>query len=321
MNSLSKFQQVGRPIESALAIQVADDGLPDFFIVGAGKSGTTALYEYLSAHPSVFMSTMKEPAYFCSDIKGTNGVRSLDEYRALFGGAKPEAMIGEASAMYLFSSVAIERIMSANPLAKVIVMLRKPEDAARALHQHCLILLREDLENFEDAWHAQPLRAKGLRLPANCPEPKVLQYGEVFSYASQIQRVLSFVPEGQRHFIIYEEFFSDPLTHYAEVLKFIGLPSDGRTEFPIVNGARKNRSKAFARLLNMAARDSFPFSIPRRLAHALGLHPLKALADMNSVPVEKVRLRPAFAAELREYFAPDVARLETLLGRRLKVWL
>jgi tetratricopeptide (TPR) repeat protein len=40
---------------------------PDFFIAGAAKSGTTALFEYLSRHPSVFIPSIKEPNFFCTD--------------------------------------------------------------------------------------------------------------------------------------------------------------------------------------------------------------------------------------------------------------
>ena len=45
-----------------------DVRFPDFFIFGAPKCGTTALYEYLSRHPGVAMSSVKEPQYFCTDF-------------------------------------------------------------------------------------------------------------------------------------------------------------------------------------------------------------------------------------------------------------
>src|SRR5438270_8739189 len=93
--------------------------IPEFFIIGAPKCGTTALHHYLSRHPAVFMPTYKEPNFFCSDLNNA-WVRNLPEYEALFGPAPPGTIRGEASTMYLFSEVAVERIRDCRPDAKLI---------------------------------------------------------------------------------------------------------------------------------------------------------------------------------------------------------
>jgi hypothetical protein len=72
---------------------------PDFFIVGAPKCGTTALFRYLAAHPAVFMPASKEPNYFCTDLPMDGRVATLNEYEALFSSAQPHALTGEASVM------------------------------------------------------------------------------------------------------------------------------------------------------------------------------------------------------------------------------
>src|SRR5436853_7057223 len=46
--------------------------LPNFFVVGAGKAGTTSLYRYLQQHPQIYMSPVKEPCYFASEIRLDN---------------------------------------------------------------------------------------------------------------------------------------------------------------------------------------------------------------------------------------------------------
>ena len=88
--------------------------LPNFFIVGAAKAGTTSLWRYLLQHPDIFMPSdilYKEPAYF-SDIKG---IRNLHEYAALFSAANTEKMIGEASTAYLTSPESPVRIKDLSP--------------------------------------------------------------------------------------------------------------------------------------------------------------------------------------------------------------
>ena len=72
---------------------------PDFFIVGAPKCGTTALFRYLTAHPAVFIPEIKEPNYFCTDLPMDGRVATLNEYEALFSSAQPHALTGEASVM------------------------------------------------------------------------------------------------------------------------------------------------------------------------------------------------------------------------------
>jgi hypothetical protein len=130
------------------------------------------------------------------------------------------------------------------------------------------------------------------------------------------------VPEEQRYFLLYEEFFAAPSTHYAQVLAFLGLPCDGRTEFPVINPAATARHKALQRLFRQP-----PFPInrlrgPLRAAsRALRLQlGARAMSLAGSQPQAKEELRPEFERELYEFFAPDVSALEGLLGRRLDIW-
>src|SRR6478609_11982496 len=84
--------------------------MPDFFIVGHPKSGTTALYEMLRAHPQIYMP-VKEPWFFSPELRARSGSPAgqpdtLDEYLALYDGAGPEQIVGEASPSYLRSQIA-----------------------------------------------------------------------------------------------------------------------------------------------------------------------------------------------------------------------
>src|SRR5438067_5410553 len=87
--------------------------VPDFFVVGHAKSGTTALYEMLRRHPQIYMPELKEPWFFASDMQLRFQPRragalpqTLAEYRELFASARPDQRIGEASSCYLWSRTA-----------------------------------------------------------------------------------------------------------------------------------------------------------------------------------------------------------------------
>jgi hypothetical protein len=292
--------------------------LPDFFIVGSAKCGTTALFKYLCQHPSVFMPAMKEPKYFCTDLKTVGSIRTYEDYMALFEAAPAGCITGEASTWYVYSKIAIERIMAHNPDAKIIMMLRYPVDAAYSLYMAAWGYKHENIANFEDAWRVQEQRLAGKHMPPNWPDPSTLQYGAMYRYAPQVRRLMDHVPEKQRHFIIYEDFFEDPRQHYDETLKFLNLAPHPTATFPVVNPAIGPRSVWIDGVLRKPPRWLKGLYSPiRPLVHATGLKVHEILWKLNSVPTEKTAMRPEFRNELRQYYADDMAELESLLARKL----
>ena len=109
--------------------------MPNFFVVGAQKAGTTSLYHYLDQHPDVFMSPAKEPFFFDHEldpsgtvIKHEFGRRSLArnprfaniaEYLTLFEGVQGETAVGEASPLYIYAPGTASRIKRYSPGAKI----------------------------------------------------------------------------------------------------------------------------------------------------------------------------------------------------------
>jgi sulfotransferase family protein len=109
--------------------------LPNFFIIGAAKAGTTSLYHYLEDHQEVFMCSVKEPNYFSYDdiirqnlYYSEKGFGNKEEYEALFKDVTSEKAIGEASVSYLFYEKTPTKIKAVVPDAKIIIILRNPVD-------------------------------------------------------------------------------------------------------------------------------------------------------------------------------------------------
>src|ERR1039458_3714698 len=116
--------------------------VPDFFIVGHAKSGTTALWDMLRRHPHLHMP-YKEPWFFADELHPPAAPRpigtgrtpnTLEEYLLLFDGAMPEQRVGEASCLYLWSPTAAGRIAEVQPAARIIAILREPASFLRSLH-------------------------------------------------------------------------------------------------------------------------------------------------------------------------------------------
>lgn len=292
---------------------------PDFFIAGVAKCGTTALYEYLRRHPSVFMPDRKEPYFFATDLSIEGRVSTLDDYRRLFAPAPAHSLTGEASPFYTFSSVAVDHIMAHNPRAKIIMMLRNPVDAAQSLYTAAWSRGRETAASFEDAWRLQRSRRAGHDIPPHWAEPALLQYGVVYRFATQVRRVIERVPESQRRFVIYEEFFAAPRRHYEQVLEFLDLPAALDTTFDFMNpnSALGPRSHMLDGLLRKPPRWLKALYAPMRpMLRAVGLD-AQSVWNRNLAPRPKPALRPEFRAELEEYFADDIEAVERLLGREL----
>src|SRR5437764_7394714 len=139
-------------------VQPVTGRMPDFFIVGHAKSGTTALYEMLRRHPEIYMPELKEPWYFATDMRPRflpprMGVppQTLQEYAALFAEAGPGQRVGEASSSYLWSRTAAAGIAAVAPEARIIAVLREPASFLRSLHLQLLQSHVEDEQDFRKA--------------------------------------------------------------------------------------------------------------------------------------------------------------------------
>jgi len=292
---------------------------PNFFIVGAPKCGTTALYEYLRTHPNIFLPDLKSPHFFGDDLSALCGHRSLEEYLQIFAGAGERHLaVGEASVFYLYSQSAMGRILEFAPGAKLIAMIRNPVEMVPALHNELLFELCEDERDLEAAWRLQDERAAGSRIPPRCPTPQMLQYRQVAALGSQLERALEIVPRERLLIILQDEMARDTPRVYEEVLRFLEVPSDGRTSFD-----RRNQRKTarFGWLQNALYLYRVPLPL-RVLGRRFGLHHIhRRLIEMNSVGRKRPSLSEAFRSELIEVFRGEIHKLETLLDRDLSYWL
>jgi Sulfotransferase family len=156
---------------SALACESAPGRIPDFFVVGHQKSGTTALYEALRRHPEIYMPDCKEPWFFAPELRERTPPRpegvpgTLTQYLSLFADARPEQRAGEASAQYLWSHAAAEAIATVAPSARIIAILREPASYLRSLHLQFLQTYVETESDLRRALELEPARRRGQHMP------------------------------------------------------------------------------------------------------------------------------------------------------------
>jgi sulfotransferase family protein len=292
---------------------------PDVFIVGAFKAGTTALYEYLRAHPQVFMSVPKEPMYFGADLTPRYARMTEAEYLQLFADARADQHAGEASPWYLYSIDAAREIRAFNADARPIVMLRNPVDVMYAQHSQLVFNQREDLTDFADALAAEDDRRAGRRVPKAAIRPEALFYRHSVRFAEQLERYFDVFGRDGVHVVVFDDLVADTRAVYRATLEFIGADPAFEVNLSIYNPNRTARSGRLSRLV---------FAPPRPLRAAVGTlrrmplaHRIRdALVSANSRETKRASMDPELRRRLTVEFRPQVAELGESIGRDLSAW-
>lgn len=291
---------------------------PDFLIVGAAKSGTTSLYEYLRQHPDVFMPDWKEPAFFAPPEAG--GVQSEEEYLALFQNAGNAKAVGEASVAYLYTPEAPQRIRDfLGHEVKIIILLRNPVDMAYSNWGH------QSREGFETLSFDKALEKEQERLLS--PDffrttgtwAANLAYRGRAQYGVQLRRFYELFPPSQIKLFIYEEFFAPDLPQWKELCHFLGINEGFIPSSEIHNPAGTVRSRELQRFLRHPS--ILKNTLKACLPSAWRIQLRKKLESFNrkskSLPPMSEQLRN----RLQKEFDPDIRQTEQYLGRSLKnIW-
>jgi len=221
--------------------------VPDFFIVGHHKSGTTALYRMLRGHPQIYMPTLKEPKFFASDLPARleppvagRLPATLEQYLALFAEATPEQRAGEASPSYLRSHTAAGLIAELQPHARIIAILREPASFVRSMH---LQLVQSHVETEKDLTRAlanEEVVRKGQQMR---------RYSDHVRYVEQLERYRAvFAPE-QMLVLIYDDFRADNEATVRKVLRFLDVDDTAPIETIEANPTVEVRSLRMDRMV------------------------------------------------------------------------
>ena len=298
---------------------------PDFFIVGAPKCGTTAMSDYLAAHPEIFMGR-KEMHFFGKDLRFASHFyrRAEREYLAEFQGWKGQRRIGEASVWYLFSETAAAEIKAFNPSARIIVMLRDPVEMMYSLFQYFRYDGNEPLTTFAAALQAEPDRAAGRRTGRQTYFTPGLVYRDTARFARQVQRYFQTFGRERVHVVLHEDLAVNPAAVYRDTLEFLEVDSSHTLpQFERVNPAKSVKSRGLRALLNdPAARSAVlavrPF-LPQPVFNVFH-RTERFLSRLNSTVEKPPPLEPELKSKLRREFETEVEQLSKLIGRDLSHW-
>ncbi len=302
--------------------------LPDFFIAGHSKSGTTALYEMLRQHPQIYMPAGKEPWFFAEELRERPPPRpegipgTLAEYAEWFSSAAPEQRVGEASPQYLRSPTAARSIAEVCPDARIIVIFREPASFLYSLHLQYVQANVETESDFARALSLEQSRRLGLELPRHTYWPRAIFYSDHVRYAEQLRRFHEVFPRGNVHVIIYEDFLADNERTIREVLRFLDVEDSVPINQSRANPTVSPRSQMLNELVHAVGVGRGPVAntlkasikalTPPSLRRGAFRYVQRRLVFGAPTPAD-----PLLMADLRKKLKPEVVELSRYLDRDL----
>jgi Sulfotransferase family len=233
--------------------------LPEFFVVGHAKSGTTALHGMLQSHPQIFLPVLRETQFLARGPReraeepgagqAARRPRTLEAYLALFDGAGAGQRVGEISTAYLRTPETAARIAALRPDARIIAFFREPAAFLRSLHLQLLQVGFETERDFAKALALEDERRQGRRIPPGCPWPRALLYAEQVRYADQLRSYRELFGAERVMALVYEDFRADNDGVVREVLRFLEVDDSVEIAPAEANPTVLVRSRRAGRLL------------------------------------------------------------------------
>jgi len=298
--------------------------LPNFLIIGAAKSGTTALYRYLSDHSQIFMSPRKELHFFSypETSKLVNGpdsyhricVSSLDDYKSFFLKVNNEIAIGEASPSYLYFPKCANRIKSLLPETKIIAILRNPVERAYSSYMHAIRDGWEPITDFSLALDKEEQRIRdGWEI--------VWHYKRAGLYYSQLVKYYDLFSKSQIFISLYEDLKSNPHNLLKKIFNFLNVDDEFVPNISIhPNVSGTVRSQFVYKVLNhLFLEPNLIKSISQKLLPESTRW--RFTTQIRNLNIKKNPFPEKLRNQLKIFFHNDILNLQDLIERDLNHWI
>lgn len=287
----------------------------DFFLVGAARSGTTSLYNYLICNPRIFLPNVKEPNFFAnvnSSIPEEHElpdpkkkyhakiITSLEVYESLYLSASPLQLKGDTSPSYMWDQTCAKRIFEYNPKAKIIISLRHPVDRAFSHFKMNLFIGHEREKDF----------LKALKSKKSPYWGGSNRYLEISQYFLQVKEYYDVFPEDQIKVIIFEEWVNNVGSCISEICSFLGIDPVQRSLLKVkeFNEVKETRLNFILRLLRIYRVKSLIKAVMSQ--EKIDFYKSKIFTSNRSGK----KLDPGIRNNLNLLFVDEIEKLGSLVG-------
>jgi len=298
--------------------------LPNFLIIGAGKSGTTSLYRYLKQHADIYMSPIKEPRFFAyeegerphyrgpGDDRTNSGlITEHHAYEQLFAGMDGQKAAGEASILYLYSPTAAARIRRAIPQVRLIAVLRNPVERAYSHFLHLIREGREPLRNFSEALAQEEARIRDNWM-------YMWHYKQMGFYHRQLARYYQLFAPEQIRVYLFEDLNRQPVQVVRDIYRFLEVDDTFEPDTSIQhNPSGVPRS----RVLHNFLQKQHPAKTAAMRLFYNNQRLRQAVSNLRRRNLVKPELPVEARRQLLAAYREDILALQDLLQRDLAHWL
>jgi len=285
--------------------------LPNLFIAGTAKSGTTSLYNYLKKHPDIFTGKRKETRFFTwqefvlkpiSKAFRDRFVTEFDEYKALFNGIGNEKYVMDGSIYIMYFKNAIQRVKEYNPDAILLILLRNPADR---LFSHYKMLYNRGVEKRKwSKFILDPVSIEGINLM------------ELGLYAEQLENVFNVFENKKVKVMFFDDFIEDTKKTLIDIYNFIGVKEIAAdNEESIYLKSRGILRGRIFQIINSRFRKALNFL---RRHRRKGLRKISRVIDR--IMYKNMELSEKDRQMLTAYYYSDITKLEKITGRDLSSW-
>ena len=293
--------------------------IPNLFILGAAKAGTTTLSKILSKHHQVYFPKVKETLFFSNDDIYSRG---LNWYaRSFFSEVENQKIICEATPHYLYwADKVAPRIKKAikGENVKFVVILRNPIERTYSAYWN---MVSEGLENmsFRDA-----IEAETRRLSSNAQELRFsgsMKYGYLrgSNYSSQLSTYFKYFHKQSFFFLFLDELKDQFQKSITGLHQFLNINTNSEIEPLAANASRFPRSIRLQRIINQ---ESYVKSIYKRFMPMRFRYAIRSFIARNNF--RRIDYQPIGMKDeiyLRAYFQQEISSLGQLINKDLSNWL
>lgn len=301
--------------------------LPDFLIVGAARSGTTSLYYYLLQNPQIFMSSVKEPYFFCLKEEASQNLDSLyrkdiiwrlEEYVKLFEAADDKQIIGEATASYLYLfSDTIKKIKLVYEERykdlKIIAILRNPIERAFSHYLYFVSRGKETLP-FKEAIDLRTVEKRRVNSFTNDYLGYGMYYKQLNAYMEEFPNIKVFLLEDMR----------DTRSLMSDLFGFLGVDPDIEIDMNIKfnpSGIPTNRALMYFLGNKNLFQDMIRQSLKLIISEKYFIQLVGFKHNLLRKFLKKQEMDFATKEKLIDIFRDEVVDLQRLIKRDLSHWL